>query len=74
MLRSQTAEKIPSVKFPGDSFFHVVQALRDRHSVLRDHYTTVKADLDALHNLPCVARFRTEKVKVLQCWEIAGVR
>ena len=74
VLRGQIIEKIPSVKNLGDCFFHVKQALRDRFSVLGDHYDMVRADINALHRIPCPRAFAREKDNCLERWEKAGVR
>jgi len=52
----------------------VKQALRDRFSVLGQHYDMVRADINALHRIPCPKAFARGKDKCLKRWEKAGVR
>ena len=66
VLRGQIKEKIKSVKNLGDCFYHVKQALRDRFSVLGQHYDMVRADINALHRIPCPKAFARGKDKCLK--------
>ena len=74
VLRGEIAAIFPSLLVLGDCYFHVKQALRDRFSVLGDHYDMVRSDINALHRVPCPEAFKREKEKALERWEKAGVR
>jgi len=47
----------------------MMQALRDTLSFLGDMYNNVRADINALHRIPCPQAFAREKDNRLKRWK-----